>query len=674
MTDFKDCFWGPNGFEELKKYMRLGNDFCRDLASILLERSESELNYSKSLNKTSQRLQKLSKDFHGDLSEAWLQVSMQFDTEADTHKAFSSALQEELVKPLKALADTQAKFRKPIELRVEKTVKNYTDKKLEDYKYRSRCFQLVKDIEKSMYSLDEAQKGVGGKPPNQKEIQRLEAQIVKSKEQLEKSEVKYHKACAAVELARQDWQTEILKCCNQMQTLEMDRISQLEQLIKKLTLQVNLLSKKMLKVVDVFQNIKIDVDADLKLACKKYGTGANDQEISLYDVYSENTKNMMNRERRVANLQKWNDMLAADVHAQVRSRQGLDKVKTFAKENPNFGGNNEADIGLKFESVRLLQYLFEASLYKVQMALADLSEKPAKPTFSLASQITTTYDKQGVPLSILKLASQPVETQHCNSSSSSAKPSAPSPPSVSPPYPPSSIGLINSSSTHSFSSSTASSSHYAAAPLAPHHSAAAAATGGNISMPIPYHFNPYDSSSVAYGAAGGGGESSSASSISTASSVSPATSSSTQHSQSSPLPSSSNLTLPPSIATCASDRTASYLLTTATNHPPPPSYAHATTLSRKDHHHHHGGAMATENPYSNSDSEDDDEWNESPYHATTTFIGKCEAQYDYKGLREDELTLKTGDVIEIIEKRSDGWWRGQLQNSIGLFPSTYVKE
>lgn len=136
--------------------MRLGNDFCRDLASILLERSESELNYSKSLNKTSQRLQKLSKDFHGDLSEAWLQVSMQFDTEADTHKAFSSALQEEIVKPLKALADTQAKFRKPvshvmsnrgvrchgyiwrlslkIELRVEKTVKNYTDKKLEDYK------------------------------------------------------------------------------------------------------------------------------------------------------------------------------------------------------------------------------------------------------------------------------------------------------------------------------------------------------------------------------------------------------------------------------------------------------------------------------------------------------------------------------------------------------------
>ena len=88
-----------------------------------------------------------------------------------------------------------------------------------------------------MYSLDEAQKGVGGKPANQKEIQRvyrllfyfckvnfsrhknkslffllqIESQIVKIKENLEKSETKYHKACANVELARQDWQIETYK-------------------------------------------------------------------------------------------------------------------------------------------------------------------------------------------------------------------------------------------------------------------------------------------------------------------------------------------------------------------------------------------------------------------------------------------------------------------------------
>lgn len=94
--------------------MKLGNDFCRDLASILLERSETELNYSKNLNKISLKLQKLSKEFYGGLSDAWLQVSLQFDAEAEMHKAFSSALQEEIVKPLKILLENQNKFRKPV--------------------------------------------------------------------------------------------------------------------------------------------------------------------------------------------------------------------------------------------------------------------------------------------------------------------------------------------------------------------------------------------------------------------------------------------------------------------------------------------------------------------------------------------------------------------------------
>lgn len=172
-TDFKDCFWGLSGFEELKKYMRIGNDFCKDLTSILTERAEQELNYSKGLNKTSLRLQKLSKDFHGSLSEAWLKVSIQFDMESEMHRTLASALQEEIIKPLKILTDNQIKCRKPVEVKVEKVVKNLLEKKNDDYKYRSRCFQLVKDIEKYMYSLDEAQKGVSGKPPNNKEIQKV---------------------------------------------------------------------------------------------------------------------------------------------------------------------------------------------------------------------------------------------------------------------------------------------------------------------------------------------------------------------------------------------------------------------------------------------------------------------------------------------------------------------
>ena len=178
-----------------------------------------------------------------------------------------------------------------------------------------------------------------------------------------------------------------------MQTIESDRINSLDQLIKKLTIQISLLSKKMTKIGEVFQNLKIDVNEDLQVACKKYGTCTNEKELFLYDVYAENTKNMMNRERRIDNLKKWSELLYADVQSQVKARQGLEKVKTFAKENPTFYANNEADIGVKLESVQLMQILFESSLFKVQTALADLFAT-SKPSYQYSNLMSTTYDKQ----------------------------------------------------------------------------------------------------------------------------------------------------------------------------------------------------------------------------------------------------------------------------------------
>lgn len=630
---FKECFWGPNGFEELKKYMRLGSEFCRDLASILTERAENEMTYSKGLVKSSSRLQTLSKENFGSLSDAWLKVGIQFNIESEMHKSMAIALQEEIIKPLKILADNQLKCRKPVETKIEKVIKNLADKKADDYKYRSRCFQLSKDIEKSMYGLDEAQKGVGGKPPNQKEIQKLEAQIVKSKESLEKSELKYHKACANVELARQDWQIEMIKGCDQLQTIEFDRISSLDQLIKKLAIQVNVLSKKMTKQVDEYQNMFIDVENDIKIACKKYGNGKNEQEINLYDIYAENTKNMMNRDRRIENLNKWTELLKADLQSQIKARQGLEKVRTFAKENPNFKSNNDADVALKLESVQLLQTLYDSSLFKIETSLAELTANE-KPNYQYASLLNTTYDKQGVPITIMKLNSSTEINTLMN------KPSAPSPP----------ISPTQSISSNPFQSSVKPVGNI---------------SGTNISvpymqMPTPvYNINPYDSAASNYA----GGESSSASSIS-ASSVSPVAL--TASSQSLKTAVATNQTA--AASSKPSNSKSSYLLTTVEQQPPP--YSVASLKRQKEN---ENSKNAIENYYNNSiqsSSDDDDDWNEPSYK----FVGKCTVQYDFKATRDDELTIFLGDQINIIEKREDGWWRGELRNSIGLFPSTYVKE
>jgi hypothetical protein len=99
-----------------------------------------------------------------------------------------------------------------------------------------------------MYALDEAQKGMNGKPPKQKDVQKLEDNLDNLNKLLTKSETKYHKACGCVEVARQDWQLSIYRSSEQLQMIEEERISYLDNLLKKYTFQINESTKKLSKV------------------------------------------------------------------------------------------------------------------------------------------------------------------------------------------------------------------------------------------------------------------------------------------------------------------------------------------------------------------------------------------------------------------------------------------
>ncbi|XP_061453265.1 mitogen-activated protein kinase kinase kinase 10 isoform X2 [Rhineura floridana] len=53
------------------------------------------------------------------------------------------------------------------------------------------------------------------------------------------------------------------------------------------------------------------------------------------------------------------------------------------------------------------------------------------------------------------------------------------------------------------------------------------------------------------------------------------------------------------------------------------------------------------------------------------------AIFDYEATAEEELTLRRGDLVEVLSKDStvsgdEGWWTGKLQEKVGIFPSNYV--
>lgn len=53
------------------------------------------------------------------------------------------------------------------------------------------------------------------------------------------------------------------------------------------------------------------------------------------------------------------------------------------------------------------------------------------------------------------------------------------------------------------------------------------------------------------------------------------------------------------------------------------------------------------------------------------------AVFDYEATADEELTLRQGDLLEVLSKDSkvsgdEGWWTGKIQDKVGIFPSNYV--
>lgn len=55
------------------------------------------------------------------------------------------------------------------------------------------------------------------------------------------------------------------------------------------------------------------------------------------------------------------------------------------------------------------------------------------------------------------------------------------------------------------------------------------------------------------------------------------------------------------------------------------------------------------------------------------------AIYDYKAQGEDELSLRRGEIVEVLSTDAtisgdDGWWTGKIGDRVGIFPAVYVTE
>ncbi|CAF0998642.1 unnamed protein product [Rotaria sordida] len=404
IEQFRDCFVGEKGYDALKKLMKAGNELCTDTAKCWQERYDIEIAYAKGLRKNSETFQKLAGRAKGSLVQAFTAIATQTNIESEAHNVIANVLLNKISTPMKNLADTQLKARKPIEDVLNAKFKAWKDKKEIDTKYRQRQFENCKEIEGLYLKMDETPKTTKN---SVKEVSKIETSLRKAEQELEKTEKKYHDSTKDVELARQSCDAEMCRSCDQMQMMELDRINEMEKFIQTYNNSIQKLCETMSLITQELYSIRITPQDDI-ITEGKLNVQTTETEILLYDIYAENEHNAMSQERRILSLMHWIQMLKQDIEIQRRSKDGIENLQGFCQQNQKFSTSvNSSEISVNRESVRLLQCLYHGSLYKMEVIYNQIKHLP-EPQYEYSQRFAKSYTDKGTPTTFLRIPFQPL--------------------------------------------------------------------------------------------------------------------------------------------------------------------------------------------------------------------------------------------------------------------------
>lgn len=400
-----------NGFEELRLDVKEGGDLCKELSSILLERSELEAIYAKGLTKLASKLSKTTGELqgrHGTVTAAWASVALEMESEAELHKSLSVSLSEELVKPLKVSVESHHRIRKAVEAGVDKTSRVLTEWRSAQAKAKKNCYMTARDNEKMQDQIFNDARLGKPKTLTDKEMAKLEAKCKKTDEAVRKAEGEYYTCCTRAERSRLEWETATQRGGRCFHALEQERLIQMKELVSKYYASLREYGPKLCQSVARLDEPvnKCNIEADLH-----HMTGLRDSapafsEQMLPDFYAEHMSNVMNRERRKISLDRCLHWVRSDVEKESRARRGVQNLSRALHETPNFGGQeSKQEIDDKLLHIRSMLAFFEMTRIKLHNAASDLMEPNQIPKLDhpLCKYLEVYKDKQGMMQSVLKL-------------------------------------------------------------------------------------------------------------------------------------------------------------------------------------------------------------------------------------------------------------------------------
>ncbi|KAM7301712.1 nostrin [Ixodes scapularis] len=405
MTSFRDSFWGPTGFEELRRLLKQGADFSKEVAGVLQERSELEASHAKGLAKLSQRLSRAARDAIGSTAGAWQEVATQLDREAQLHRALSRGLSEAVACPLRSSWEAQSSRRKALESGVERRLRQLREHRAAQERAK-RCAHACARHNEQAQDLALDPKGSSrGRLLTDRDLAKLESKRRKAEAALTKAEADYYGACVAAEHARQEWETLLYQTGGWLQALEEERLEALGAALKRYAQEIATLGPQATQCAERVQEQAacVDVGEDILEAVRLRGTAPNVPEQLLPDFYAEDLASPMKPQRRREALERLLELLQKDLDTERRGKQGVESLAQAFREAPRFGDEDaQLRVEEKLQQLRQSLAFLEASRHKVQCVLAGLEGRP-RPPHPLATHLEQRRDRQGLSQTVLKV-------------------------------------------------------------------------------------------------------------------------------------------------------------------------------------------------------------------------------------------------------------------------------
>lgn len=405
MNSFRDAFWGPTGFEELRRLLKQGADFSKEVVSILQERSELEAVHAKGLAKLSQRLARAAREAIGTSATAWQEVATQLEREAQLHRGVSRGLSEAVCGPLRASCEVQASRRKCLEAAVERRARAVRERRALQERTKRQAHQCARANEQAQGRALEPRSHRGTRLLTDRDLHKLESKRRKAEGALGKAEGEYYGACMSAEQARQEWETLLFQTAGWLQALEQERLEALRAALARYAQHLAHMAPQAQQCADCVQAqaARVDVKQDIEEAVRLRGTAPNVPEQLLPDFYAEDLSSPMQPQRRREALERLLQLLQKDLDTERRGKQGVESLAQAFRESPRFG-DEEAQLRVQEKLQQLRQSLafLEASRHKVQCCLAGLEGQP-RPPHPLAPHLEQRRDRQGLAQTVLKI-------------------------------------------------------------------------------------------------------------------------------------------------------------------------------------------------------------------------------------------------------------------------------